>query len=66
MSGGKDMLETTESSLWFCGIRGIWVSVAECYGGEKGIPTLFLDSEPSVNQRIGLENELMISWRWER
>ena len=33
---------------------------------EKAKPTLFLDLEPSVNQRVGLENKLMISWRWER
>jgi len=33
---------------------------------EKVKPTLFLDLELSVKQRIGLENELMVSWRWER
>ena len=33
MSGGKDTFETTENSLQFCGIRGNWVLVAECFGG---------------------------------
>ena len=33
---------------------------------EKVKPTMFLDWEPSVKKRIGLENELTISWRWER
>jgi len=32
---------------------------------ETAKPTLFLDLEPSVKQRIGLENELMIYWKWE-
>ena len=33
---------------------------------ERAKPTLFLDLEPFVKQRIGLENVLMISCRWER
>ena len=33
---------------------------------EKTKPTLFLNLEPPVKQRVGLENELIISWRWER
>ena len=33
---------------------------------EQAKPTMFLDLEPSVKQRVGLENELMISWRWKR
>jgi len=32
---------------------------------ENAKPTLFLDWEPSVKQKIGLENKLMISWEWE-
>jgi len=43
--------------------------VTECYSDvayKKAKPTLFLDLEPSVKQRVGLKNELVISWRWER
>jgi len=42
--------------------------VAECYGDvayRESETNLFLDLKPSVKQRIGLEHELMISWRWE-
>ena len=43
-----------------------WRSATVVSPTEKAKPTLFLDLESSVKQGIGLANELMISWRWER
>ena len=43
-----------------------WRSATVVSPTEKAKPTLLLDLEPSVKQRIRSENELVICWRWEQ
>jgi len=52
VSGGEDMFETTENGLQFCGIRGSWVWVAECYGGAA-----YRESETNSVLRLGTVRE---------